>query len=129
MDDRKTFETGSFRDRPVGRGMYAHMPPCALKRLAQRYEYGFLKYGDPEMYKLGYPITDTLDSLMRHVVAYMEGDNSEDHLAAIAWNAFCLMHTEENVPKCQDIAARKKLSKAKGDFNYLEKAIQEGVLK
>jgi hypothetical protein len=32
---------------------------------------------------------------MRHVEAYRMGDKSEDHLAAIAWNAFTIMQFED----------------------------------
>lgn len=125
----KNFEGGSFRDRPAGRGIFHCMPVCALRRLSKRYEYGELKYGKSDAYKDGLPVNDTLDSIYRHLLAYMDGDNSEDHMAAIAWNAFCIMHVEENKPQFQDIEERKAFTKENGDFNYIEKAIESGVIK
>ena len=122
-------EGGSFRERVPGRGIYTCMPMCGLRRLAQRYEYGKLKYGKAEAYKDGLPVTDSMDSMFRHMVSYLEGDNSEDHMAAIAWGAMCIMHMEEHVPKFQDIPARKKFTKAKGDFEYLKKNIEGGFFK
>ena len=132
--DRKSsnvqaFEGGSFRERTPGRGIYACMPMCGLKRLAQRYEYGKLKYGKADAYKDGLPVQDSIDSMFRHLVSYLEGDNSEDHMAAIAWGALCVMHVEENVPKFQDVPGRKKFTKAKGDFEYLKKNIEGGFFK
>lgn len=119
----KQFEGGSFRDRPVGKGIYACMPMNALRRLAQRYEYGQLKYGKAAAYKDGLPVSDTCNSIFRHVIAYLEGDNSEDHMAAIAWNAFCVMYMEECRPQFQDVESRATIN----DFNYIERAIKEGV--
>lgn len=122
-------EGGSFRERVPGRGIYTCMPMCGLRRLAQRYEYGELKYGKAEAYKDGLPVKDSMDSMFRHMVSYLEGDNSEDHMAAIAWGAMCIMYMEEYVPKFQDIPARKKFTRAKGDFEYLKKNIEGGFFK
>jgi hypothetical protein len=46
----------------------------------------------------------TWESLERHVQAYKDGDQSEDHLAAIAWNAFALMWYAERMPELNDLA-------------------------
>ena len=135
MSDRKNldrnaadvvaYEGGSFRDRPKGKGIYHCMPSNALRRLSQRYEYGHIKYGDSAAYKDGLPVSDCLDSIFRHLVSYMDGDNSEDHLAAIAWGCFAIMYYEEEKPRWQDLKNRKKYTKGKGSFNYIEKYIEE----
>ena len=41
------------------------------------------------------PFSWFVDSMLRHGQQYLAGDRSEDHLAAVAWNAFSLMHFEE----------------------------------
>lgn len=120
-----SYKGGSFRDRTPGKGIYSPMPMNSLRRLAQRYEYGQLKYGKSDAYKDGLPVLDCMDSLLRHAVAYMDGDNSEDHMAAIAWNAFAVMFMEEENPKWQDIKSRSELSKENGDFEYLRKELEK----
>lgn len=123
----KAFEGGSFRDRPAGKGLFSPMPMNALLRIAKRYEYGALKYGKSEAYKDGLPVSDCFNSAMRHLIQYMSGDNSEDHLAAACWNCMAMMYMEEENPQWQDVKSRKKLSKKRGSFNYIERALEEGI--
>lgn len=91
--DRREFPTGSRRDVAAGKGRYDLLPPLCLRRLAQLYERGAAKYGDHNWQK-GQPLSSTVSSMMRHACQFIEGDRSEDHLAAVAWNAFTLMWTE-----------------------------------
>lgn len=91
---REEFDTGSRRDSREGKGRYDLLPPEAVRRLAQLYERGAAKYGDRNWEK-GQPVSRYLDSLLRHVFAYLEGERTEDHLAAAAWNAFSAITTEE----------------------------------
>lgn len=119
----RAYEGGSFRDRPLGKGLYSCMPMNALTRVSRRYEYGAVKYGNAAAYKDGLPVSDCWDSAMRHLVAYMSGDNSEDHLAACIWNCMAMMYMEEKKPKWQDISERRKFK----DFSYL--SYTEGDIK
>lgn len=112
----KHFKGGGVREANTHKLPYKYMSTIALKRLAGRYLYGQLKYGASDNYKKGLPISDCWDSAMRHLVEYMEGDNSEDHLAAVAWNCFAMMEIEEKRPEFQDIEARKGIRKK----NYLK---------
>lgn len=105
------------------------MPVNSLRRLSQRYEYGKLKYGNAEAFKDGLPVSDCIDSMFRHLLQYLEGDNSEDHMAAIAWGAFAIMYYEENVPQFQDIELRKKFTTSRGSFKYIQKVIKKGEFK
>jgi hypothetical protein len=91
---REEFTTGSRRDTQDGKPRYTLIPPAPLKRLADLYVRGANKYDDHN-WTLGQPTSRVLDSLMRHVEAYRMGDKSEDHLAAIAWNAFTIMQFED----------------------------------
>lgn len=91
---REEFATGSKRDTRKGKGRFDLISPIALKRLAQHYENGAIKYGDRNWEK-GQPLSRYMDSLIRHAYCVMLGMVDEDHLAAIAWNAFAVIHTQE----------------------------------
>ena len=91
--ERREYATGSVRDVRTGKGRYDLIPPSSLKRLAIHYENGAVKYGDRNWEK-GQPLSSYIDSMLRHGQDYLSGDRSEDHLAAVAWNAFAAMYTE-----------------------------------
>lgn len=95
---RQEFSTGSVRDTQEGKGRYDLISPIALARLAKHYENGAKKYGDRNWEK-GQPLGRYLDSALRHINNFREGDRSEDHLSAAAWNLFSLIHTEEMVKR------------------------------
>jgi hypothetical protein len=46
-----------------------------------------------------------MDSLLRHAFSYLDGKRDEDHLAAIAWNAFGIIYNEEVMPDMDDLTA------------------------
>lgn len=102
---RQHFATGATREQQIGKGRYDLITPIGLVRLAKWYELGALKYADRNWEK-GLPISNCMNSLLRHATKYLMGMNDEDHLAAIVWNAFAIMHFEENMPELQDIPAR-----------------------
>ena len=93
---REEFDTGSNRDTRTGKGRFDLIAPAALKRLAQHYENGAVKYGDRNWEK-GQPVSRYLDSAIRHLYAYLAGSRNEDHLAAVAWNAMAAIETEVRV--------------------------------
>jgi hypothetical protein len=90
----QVFETGAQRDSQAGKPRYDLIPPEALRRLAELFARGAEKYDDHNWAK-GMPSTRVLASLYRHLEQYRTGDKTEDHLAAVAWNAFVLMHFED----------------------------------
>ena len=94
--ERQEFETGSRRDTRDGKGRYDLLSPLFMRRLAQHFEAGSSKYGDRN-WERGQPLTRYIDSALRHLFAHLEGDRTEDHLAAAAWNALCAIHTEEAI--------------------------------
>jgi hypothetical protein len=94
--ERKTFGTGAVREVPQGKGRFDLIPPYPLVRLAQHYENGAIKYADRNWEK-GLPLGRTLDSAFRHLVQFMANDRSEDHLAAVLWNVFAYVHTEDKI--------------------------------
>lgn len=114
------YEGGGIREDPVGKGMYQYMSMVGLKRLGLRYEYGHRKYGASDNYKAGLPTDKCWNSAFRHLIAYMSGDNSEDHLAACAWNCFAIMEIETNKPEFQTIESRKQYGPEDLDYRGAE---------
>ena len=110
--DRREWSTGSVRDIRAGKGRFDLISPIALKRLARHYENGAVKYGDRNWEK-GQPLQSYMDSLIRHAYIFLAGDRSEEHLAAVAWNAFALIHTQE-------LIAQGKLPKELDDLPIVE---------
>ena len=104
--DRREFETGAVRDMAEGKGRCDLLPACALIRLSKHYEAGAVKY-EPRNWEKGIPLSVMLDSGIRHLFKYMDGQSDEDHLAAAAWNILGAMWMEEKRPDLQDIPTRK----------------------
>lgn len=105
--ERKTFHTGAVRDVQGGKGRCDLLPACAILRLAKHYEAGAEKYEERNWEK-GIPMHSFLDSALRHILKYLDGQIDEDHLCAAAWNLMGAMWTEEKRPELQDIPIRKK---------------------
>ena len=95
---RQKISTGALRDSRAGKGRHDLISPIALRRLAQHYENGGLKYADRNWEK-GIPLSRYVDSATRHLNNYLEGMRDEDHLSACAWNCFCIIHTEEMIER------------------------------
>jgi hypothetical protein len=95
---RATFDSGSVRDSREGKGRFDLLSPIFLRRLAQHYEAGAIKY-DPRNWEKGQPMSRYFDSAMRHMNCYLEGRRTEDHLIAAAWNIAAMVHTEEMVKR------------------------------
>ncbi len=93
---RESFGTGSVRDTREDKGRFDLISPIGVKRLAQLYERGAAKYGDRNWEK-GQPLSRYLDSALRHLYQLLANENDEDHAAAVAWNVFSFMHTEEKI--------------------------------
>jgi len=91
---REYFRSGMVRDVREGKGRYDLISPYALRRLAQVYERGSLKYSDRNWEK-GAPFCRFLDSALRHIEQYLMRESDEDHLAQAAWNLFAIIHFEE----------------------------------
>ena len=94
--EKKIFTSGAQRDGDVGRGRFSLIPPTALLAIAKRYEDGANHYGDNNWMK-GMPLSRLFDSMIRHLLAASEGDESEDHLGAILWNASAWIWTEQAI--------------------------------
>ena len=95
------FESGAIRQsRPIGKGAYYLISPIAMHRIAQTMAEGAVKYNDRNWEK-GIPMSNYVDSIMRHMNQYLAGASDEDHLAHAAANIMMLLHTETMVKKME----------------------------
>lgn len=98
----RNFDTGAIRDTEDNKEDYNEtISWTAFKRYAQYMTGKKKKYGAGN-FKKGIPIESYERSLLRHVQKYMENkyedgivERDEDHIAAIVFNAFGIMHEEE----------------------------------
>ena len=96
---RTQFPSGSVRDARTGKGRPDLISPIFLTRLAIHSEKGAVKYKDRNWEK-GQPMCESyFGSAKRHLDQWLEGDNTEDHLAAAAWNVMALIHTGEMIER------------------------------
>lgn len=93
---REVFSTGGQREPATGKGRFDLLPPEALIRLAKHYAAGALKYADHNWEK-GLPLSRFIDSAFRHLIQFMAGDRSEDHLAAVLWNIAGYVTIEQRI--------------------------------
>lgn len=97
----RQFSTGAIRDSLDGKEDYIETISWrAFKRYAQYMTGKKKKYGEGN-FKKGIPIEAYEQSLLRHVQKYLENkyeggkeELNEDHLSAILFNVFGIMHEE-----------------------------------
>jgi hypothetical protein len=90
--------TGATRSADADAVRYDLIPTEPLRRLAARYALGAETHGERN-WELGLPVGDTINHLIRHLEHWRESlqrgeRDADDHLAAVAWGAFALMHFE-----------------------------------
>lgn len=78
-----------------GKLRYDLIPPEALEALVKRYTSGAAKYNDRNWEK-GILFSRVFGAMMRHAWAWYAGETidketGENHMAAVAWNAFALL--------------------------------------
>lgn len=85
------------RDNADDKLDYTLVPIESMDRLVRHYMNGLKKYGRDNWKKLSLPedIKRYEQSMYRHLMQYLAGFHDEDHLAAVAWNAMCLMYFQE----------------------------------
>lgn len=91
---REDFSTGSVRDTQEGKPRQDLISPFALKRWGHLMARGAEKYGERNWEK-GQPFSRLSGSGLRHLLQFMEGDTSEDHLAAVLFNIGAIIHFQE----------------------------------
>jgi len=75
---------------------YTLIPKIALNHVARLYYVGAAKYGVNNWQK-GINVSRVYASMLRHVIAFANEDTSEDHLAAVIWNASVIKWYEQQV--------------------------------
>lgn len=99
--DKTKFKTGAVRDLESGKEDYTEtISWTAFKRYAQYMTSKKSRYGSGN-FKKGIPIDSYERSLIRHLQKYMankyengDSEKNEDHLAAMVFNIFGIMHEE-----------------------------------
>ena len=124
--EMEKFNTGAVREDKTGKGRCDLLPMCALIRLSKHYEAGSADHGERNWEK-GIPMHSFLDSAIRHLFEYMDGQTNEDHLAAAAWNILGAMWTEEKRPEMQDIPTRFKTVSDNGTCRLMEPKSSKAV--
>ena len=108
-----TFETGSKRCADVAGGSRAYplrydlLPVEALRRWAETMGEGSLKYSDRNWEK-GQPASVIVNHAIAHLLEWLDGDRSEDHLGHCLFNLGALCHFEKHKPELIDTPIRGK---------------------
>lgn len=87
---RVDFKSGMRRDVDDGKPRYDLIPLPMLKRLADLYARGAVKYGD-ENWTLANSEEELKRfkaSAFRHFIQWQSGEVDEDHAIAVVWNVF-----------------------------------------
>lgn len=81
------------------------IPTSALRRLAKIYEEGAKVYGPASYLRRDrhIPYSVVYNHLMNHLTLWLDGDDSEDQLAKVAWGVFTLMVLEVERPDMNDM--------------------------
>lgn len=91
---RKQYPSGAVRDTNEGKIRWDLLPVEALKRVAEHYTKGAVKYGDNNWRK-GITTERFIESACRHWAQYRLGETEEDHLSAVVFNILGIIFNEE----------------------------------
>lgn len=94
-EEYRLFETGAKRDSNRNKPFIHNLKGYTRQRFGYHMTKGANKYGDSN-WELGMPSDQYLESVDRHLAAYMEGNRDEDHLAAIIFGIQGCMINEKN---------------------------------
>lgn len=94
VNEPREFESGAKRDSNTSKPFVHMLRGYTRQRFGYHLTAGARKYGNANFLK-GIPTDAYLESLDRHLAAYMEGDRSEDHLSAIMFGVQGCMLNEQ----------------------------------
>lgn len=96
---RETFGEGmALREADPSKPALDGISPFALLRLGALMTKAGVKYKDGggfRNWEKGLPLMRYYRAILGHALAWAIRDDKEDHMAAIMWNAMCIMHHEE----------------------------------
>lgn len=72
--------------------------PFFMERMGNVLRDGAKRYGERN-WESGMPMSRTVQSLCRHLMAFLQGDRSEDHLAELGCNVMFLLDVDEKVKR------------------------------
>lgn len=90
----RVFESGMKRDNDENKPYVHNLQGYTRLRFGYLTRMGARNYGDGNFLK-GSPSDDALKSLDRHLAKFLDGDRSEDHLAAMIFNIQLVMLNEK----------------------------------
>jgi len=94
----REFDSGAKRQNADGKGLPTLVSPLFEEHLWKHLEAG-AKHYEPRNWEKGIPLSEILNSLLRHIKAERMRDGSENHLGAIACNAMFYVHTKEAIKR------------------------------
>lgn len=96
---RVSFKSGMVRDVQEHKPRYDLIPLFALKRLAELYGRGAVKYGDNnwQLANSEEELQRFKASAWRHFMQYINGEDDEDHCAATMFNLIAHEYTKEKI--------------------------------
>ena len=92
----RVFKTGAKRQAAAGKGMPVLLPGDALLEIAKHLEAAAVHYG-PRNWEKGIPLSEIMNSLLRHIYAELMGDTSENHARAIGCNTLFYIATKQRI--------------------------------
>ena len=96
-----TAETGAMRSADVDHLDFASLPLLAFLGVMKIAGCGGAKYGRFN-YALGMPVHKTINHAIVHVIRWLLGDRSEDHLSKAAWGLMVANQTATQHPGMAD---------------------------
>lgn len=98
---RVEFDSGMVRDTDDGKPRYDLIPIMPLRRLADLYARGAVKYDENNWQNASSEeeLQRFKASGLRHYYQYLNGERDEDHAAAVVFNVFAQMWLEEKMAK------------------------------
>lgn len=109
-------EGRAIRQPTTGKGRFDLIAPEMLFRLSKWLQKGAEKYA-PRNWELGIPISRCVDSAMRHLTQYLDGQNDEDHISACLCNLMFITYYEEHLPEMQDLPTWKVVKDAETNIS------------
>lgn len=116
--DKTTFSTGAQRGSDH-EDCFLHMiPPEALYAYGRAFAEGAKKYGENNWLK-GLPFSSLVNHAMHHILKFVEGDASEDHLGHCLWNIGALIHFSKHMPELNDLPLRRRSADSSASMQEL----------
>lgn len=85
---KEFYPSGMRRDTNSGKPRYDLIPLFMLKRIAEHYSNGAIKYGDNNWQLANSPeeLNRFKESAFRHFIQWFSGEQDEDHASAVFFN-------------------------------------------